>query len=36
MDMVSPEYRNKNPNWKQEEWNKFDTNSKRNCMKEYF
>jgi hypothetical protein len=35
MDMVSPEERTKNTNWKQEVWDKFNTSSKMSCMKEY-
>ncbi len=35
MDMVSSEERKSDKNWKQTLWNKFDIDTKKNCMKEY-
>jgi hypothetical protein len=35
MDMIDSEERNRNPNWKQIAWERFDANSKKLCMKEY-
>ena len=36
MDMISPVDRDKDTNWKQATWEKFDETTKKNCMKEYF
>jgi hypothetical protein len=36
MDMISLVDRDKDTNWKQTAWEKFDETAKKNCMKEYF
>lgn len=35
MDMVNPEERQKNPNWKQKTWDALGQENKKNCIKEY-
>ncbi len=35
MEIVSPKDREKNKNWKQAIWDRFDENNKKQCMKEY-
>lgn len=35
MEMVPLEIQAKNPNWKQEAWDKFDLTTRKNCMREY-